>query len=356
LKGEFLQKVLVSDILIHNVDTVSRRDILRTAGSVILMTGVSGCLGNDDEDDDTNTADVDSRFAGEDCPSFRDTDETNCYHEVGTEPDVYLMPENEAGNPAEQEITFILHNDSDSAVWSTPLSISWSLYKLMDGEWRLLTPFKTVPLVSEPLDSGGFHTWSLEMSNDVEMPNRLSPRDSDMAYTGMGRYAFSVSVSTEDGGGGEDTELVALFHITGEPLELEPIMVKEHEIEDETVRVRMESGEEEGDSIVLSAREVDGGGVDVEPMLTEIATQLHPIRNTVYFFDRYDAEEVRFEGNSSLAEELSILRRAASIYTETQDGSIIEVTEDEPVEDFPYRFRFLHEGSYYELAVKEHES
>ena len=335
---------------------MKRRHFLLGSASAAAFV-LTGCLDGDmNGTNDTKAVTVDSRFAGEDCPSFRDTDETNCYHEVGTEPDVYLMPENEAGNPAEQEITFILHNDSDSAVWSTPLSISWSLYKLMDGEWRLLTPFKTVPLVSEPLDSGGFHTWSLEMSNDVEMPNRLSPRDSDMAYTGMGRYAFSVSVSTEDGGGGEDTELVALFHITGEPLELEPIGVEEHEIEDETVRVRMESGEEEGDSIVLSAREVDGSGVDVEPMLTEIATQLHPIRNTVYFFDRYDAEEVRFEGNSSLAEELSILRRAASIYTETQDGSIIEVTEDGPVEDFPYRFRFLHEGSYYELAVEEYES
>mgnify|MGYP000391424586 CR=1 FL=1 len=335
---------------------MKRRHFLLGSASAAAFV-LTGCLDGDmNGTNDTKAVTVDSRFAGEDCPSFRDTDETNCYHEVGTEPDVYLMPENEAGNPAEQEITFILHNDSDSAVWSTPLSISWSLYKLMDGEWRLLTPFKTVPLVSEPLDSGGFHTWSLEMSNDVEMPNRLSPRDSDMAYTGMGRYAFSVSVSTEDGGGGEDTELVALFHITGEPLELEPIGVEEHEIEDETVRVRMESGEEEGGRVVLSAREVDGGGVDVEPMLTEIATQLHPIRNTVYFFDRYDAEEVRFEGNSSLAEELSILRRAASIYTETQDGSIIEVTEDGPVEDFPYRFRFLHEGSYYELAVEEYES
>ena len=335
---------------------MKRRHFLLGSASAAAFV-LTGCLDGDmNGTNDTKAVTVDSRFAGEDCPSFRDTDETNCYHEVGTEPDVYLMPENEAGNPAEQEITFILHNDSDSAVWSTPLSISWSLYKLMDGEWRLLTPFKTVPLVSEPLDSGGFHTWSLEMSNDVEMPNRLSPRDSDMAYTGMGRYAFSVSVSTEDGGGGEDTELVALFHITGEPLELEPIGVEEHEIEDETVRVRMESGEEEGGRVVLSAREVDGSGVDVEPMLTEIATQLHPIRNTVYFFDRYDAEEVRFEGNSSLAEELSILRRAASIYTETQDGSIIEVTEDGPVEDFPYRFRFLHEGSYYELAVEEYES
>mgnify|MGYP006282920639 CR=1 FL=1 len=323
------------------------------------MTAASGCLGDGSENrnDDTDTADVDSRFAGEDCPSFRDTDETRCYHEVGTVPDVYLVPENEAGNPAEEEMTFILHNDSDSAVWSTPLSVSWDLYKFIDDEWRRLTPFRTVPLINEPLESDEFHTWNLEMSNEVEMSDRLSPEDSGMAYTGMGRYGFSVSVSTEDGGGGEDTELVGLFHITGEPLELEPVGVEEHEREDDTVRVRMEGDEETNGRMVYSARQVEGTvEEEIEPMLTEIAAQLHPVRNTLYFFGRYDADKVRFEGDMSLAEELSILRRAANIYTGKQDESVIEVTEDGAVNDFPYRFRFLNEGSYYELAVGEYES
>ena len=323
------------------------------------MFGTTGCLGDGSENrnDDTDTADVDSRFSGEDCPSFRDTDETRCYHEVGTEPDLYLVPENEAGNPAEEEMTFILHNNSDSAVWSTPLSVSWDLYKFIDDEWRLLTPFRTVPMVNEPLDPGGFHTWSLEMSNEVEMSDRLSPEDSEMAYTGMGRYGFSVSVSTEDGGGGDDIELVGLFHITGEPLELEPVGVEEHEREGDTVRVRMEGDEETEGRVVYSARQVEGTvEEDIEPMLTEIAAQLNPVRNTLHFFDIYNAEEVKFEGDMSLAEELSILRRAANIYTETQDESVIEVTEDGSTEEYPYRFRFLHDGSYYELAVEEYES
>jgi hypothetical protein len=291
---------------------VNRREFLIATGFVVL-TGASGCLSNGENDNDTNAVSVDSRFSGEDCPSFRDTDETNCYHKVGTVPDVYLAPEQEAGNPAEDAMTFILHNDSDSAVWSTPLSVSWDLYKLIDDEWRLLTPFRTVPLVYEPLDSGGFHTWSLEMSNEVE--------------------------------------------IDGEPLELEPVGVEEHEREGDTVRVRMEGDKGTDGRVVYSARQVERTvEEDIEPMLPEIAAQLHPVRNTLYFFGRYDTEEVRFEGDTSLAEELSILRRASNIYTGTQKGSIIEVTEDGAVNDLPYRFRFLHDGIYYEIAVGEYES
>jgi hypothetical protein len=189
------------------------------------------------------------------------------------------------------------------------------------------------------------------------MSDRLSPEDSEMAYTGMGRYGFSVSVSTEDSGGGEDIELIALFEIDGEPLELKPVGVEGHEREDDTVRVRMEGNEETEGRVVYSARQVEGTvEEEIEPMLTEIAAQLNPVRNTLYFFDRYDIEEVRFEGDTSLAEELSILHRAANIYTGTQNESVIEVTEDGAVKDFPYRFRFLHDGIYYELAVEEYES
>jgi len=324
---------------------VNRRDFLCATGFV-FVTSTSGCLSGGSD------ADVDSRFAGEGCPSFEDSDETRCYHEVGTEPDVYLVPEQEAGNPAEEAMTFILHNDSDSAVWSTPLSVSWDLYKFIDDEWRLLTPFRTVPLVNEPLDPGGFHTWSLEMSNDVGMSERLSPEDSDMAYTGMGRYAFEISVSTEDGGGGDEIGLVALFDVDGEPLELDPIGVENHEREDGTVRVRLEREENGEAEAVVAARRAEGAAEDVEPTLSEIAAQLHPVRNTLAFFDD-ETEEIRLVGGMSLMKEMEQLRRAANISSGARDQTLIEVTEDGPVGDFPYRFRFLHDGIYYELTVEE---
>jgi hypothetical protein len=260
-------------------------------------------------------------------------------------------------------MTFILHNDSDSAVWSTPLSVSWDLYKFIEDDWRLLTPFRTVPLINEPLESDEFHTWNLEMSNEVEMSDRLSPEDSEMAYTGSGTYAFSVSVSTEDGGGGDDIELVALFEIEGESLELEPIGVEGHERQNGTAVVRMgrDRSESENESgagteAEVVARHVNGTvEEEVEQMPSELAAQLHPIRNTLAFFDE-DTEEVRFEGGESLMSELARLRRAAHIYTQRRDSSLIEVTEDGPVEEFPYRFRFLHDGIYYEIAVEEYES
>jgi hypothetical protein len=337
---------------------MKRRHFLLGSASAAAFV-LTGCLDSDTNGtNDTNAVSVDSRFSGEDCHSFRDTDETRCYHEVGTEPDVYLAPEQEAGNPAEEAMTFILHNDSDSSVWNCPFSECWDLHKLIDGEWQLLTPFRVDPLVFEPLEAGGSHVWNLEMSNDeVNQRDRVDPEDTDMAYTGMGRYGFSVSISTKSSGGGDDIELVALFEIDGEPLELEPVGVEEHEREGDTMRVRMEGDEETEGRVVYSARQVEGTvEKEIEPMLTEIAAQLHPVRNTVYFFGRYDTEEVRFAGNSSLTEERSILHRAANIYTEKQDESVIEVTEEGAVNDFPYRFRFLHDSSYYELGVEEYES
>jgi len=339
---------------------MNRRMFLYLTGITVIAT--SGCLGDRNENgngDNTNFVEVDSPFAGEECPSFEDSDETRCYHEGGTEPDVRLVPEQEVGDPTEEPMALTLHNDSDSSVWGCPLSECWDLHKLIDGEWRLLTPFREDPLVSEPLEADDSHVWNLEMSNeDVDQGDRLNPEDSEMAYTGSGTYAFSVSVSTESGGGGDDIELVALFEIEGESLELEPIGVEGHKREDGTVTVRMEreGGETEteaGAETEVVARKVDGTVEEgVEPMLTELAAQLHPVRNALAFFDE-ETEEIRFETNGSLLNELSLLRRAANIYEHLHDGSLIEVTQDGPVEEFPYRFRFLHEGTYYEIVVEE---
>jgi hypothetical protein len=328
---------------------MERRNFLCTG--ILLVTGASGCLNNGDG------VEVDSRFAGEECPSFWDTDETRCYHEMGTEPDVRLVPEREVGDPTEELMTLTLHNDSDSPVWGCPLSECWDLHKLIDGEWRSLTPFRVVPAVSVPLEAGDSHTWNLEMSNEnVEPGNRLSPEPSDMAYTGPGTYAFQVDVSTErEVGGGDDIELVALLEIEGEPLELEPISVEDHDHEDGTVRVQMERDEEEGGRFVASVRKTEGVGENLDPMPTELAAQLHPIRNALAFFDRYDAEEVRLESDMSLRGWLNALRRAAEAYSTGYDIPLIEVTEDGPAEEYPYRFRFLHEGTYYKIVVEEME-
>jgi hypothetical protein len=94
---------------------------------------------------------------------------------------------------------------------------------------------------------------------------------------------------------------------------------------------------------------------EIDTMLTEIATQLHSIRNALSFFDRYDAEEVMFEGSSSLVGQMITLNERNQVYAQTQGSSVIEVIEDGPVESHPYRYRFLHEGTYYEIVVEEIE-
>jgi len=330
---------------------MNRREFLCATGFV-FVTGTSGCLSGG------SGVDVESRFADEGCPSSEDSDETRCYHEGGTEPDVRLVPEQEVGNPTQEPMTLTLHNDSEETVWGCPLSECWDLHKLIDGEWRSLTPFRVVPAVYEPLEAGDSHTWNLEMSNEnMEPGNRLSPEDSEMAYTGPGTYAFQVDVSTERGGGGDDIELVALLEVEGEPLELEPISVEDHEREDGTVLVQMERDEEEGGRFVASVRVLEDEEVreKLDPMPTELAAQLHPIRNALAFFDRYDAEEVRLEGDMSLRGWLNALRRAAEAYSTGYDIPLIEVTEDGPVAEYPYRFRFLHEGTHYEIVVEEGE-
>jgi len=328
---------------------MNRREFLCATGFV-FVTGTSGCLSGGSD------ADVDSRFTGEECTRFRDTDETRCYHEVGNEPDVRLVPEQEVGDPTEEPMALTLHNDSDSAVGSCPLSECWNLHKLIDGEWRSMTPFKLVPSVLRFLEAGESHTWNFEMSQeDIEMEKRIDAGESDMAYTGPGRYAFSVSVTTEREEG-DDIELVALFEIEGEPLELEPIGVEGHELEDDTVHVRMDQDEDDGGRVEISAQRVDGTlEEEVDSMLTEIAAQLYPIRNTLSFFDRYDAEEVRFEGGSSLVGQMVTLNERNQVYAQTQESSVIEVIEDGPVETHPYRYRFLYEGTYYEIVVEEME-
>jgi hypothetical protein len=118
----------------------------------------------------------------------------------------------------------------------------------------------------------------------------------------------------------------------------------------------MERDEEEGDRFVASVRKIEEEvGENLDPMLTELAAQLHPIRNALAFFDRYDAEEVRLEGDLSLGEGMESVRLAEEVYSTRYDSSLIEITEDGPVEEFPYRFRFLHEGTYYEIVVEHLE-
>jgi hypothetical protein len=327
------------------------------SGAGALSAGVSGCLtdGSRGEENREDTPTVDSRFSGEECPSFRDTGETRCYHEVGEQPDVYIAPEKEAGDPTEEAIKLALYNDSDGSVWSCPLSECWNLHKLVEGEWLSITPFKDVPLMSEPLDAGDSYSWDVRMTDEIVGQRNLSnPEPSEMVYTGPGRYAFTVSVSMEEGGGGDEIELVTLLELEGDPLEIEPSGAEEYEKETGTVRARTESYDEE-DRLVLSATRSEEAVAEVEPIPTELAVQIYPVRNTLALFEN-ETQEVRLEGGSSLIDRMEDLRRAANVYEASAGGTLIHVTEDGSAEDYPYRFRFLYEGDYYDINPVEVES
>jgi|GEM_PF-3588543 len=333
---------------------MNRRDFIVAGSSAVLINGTSGCL-TDGGGGKGDTPTVDSRFSGEECPSFRDTEETRCYHKVGEQPDVYIAPEQEAGNPTEEAMELALHNDSNGSVWSCPLSECWNLHKLVEGEWLSITPFKDVPLVSEPLDAGDSYSWDVRMTDEiVDQRNLSNPGPSEMVYTGPGRYAFTVSVSMEEGGGGDEIELVTLLELEGDPLEIKPSGAEEYERETGTVRARTENYDEE-DRLVLSATRSEEAVAEVEPMLTELAVQIYPVRNTLAFFED-EIQEVRLEGGSSLIDRLEDLRKAANVYEASVGETLIDVTEDGSAEDYQYRFRFLYEGDYYDINPVEIES
>jgi len=228
---------------------MDRRNFLVAATGIAFSIGASGCLTDGGRNGgETDPSGVDSRFSGEECPSFSDTRETRCYHEQGEQPDVYLTPEQEVGDPTEESMEITLQNNSDSPVWGCPLSECWELHKLIEADWHSLTPFREVPLVSEPLEAGNSHAWNVEMSNEViGQRSLLAPDVSELTYTGPGTYAFSVTFSTGEGGQNE-AELVALFEAEGDTLEIEPTGVEGYESNDGTVHVHTEEEQSgEGD-------------------------------------------------------------------------------------------------------------
>jgi len=321
-----------------------REKVDRRAFLAAAAVAAAGCLHEPEPD-------VDSRFSGEDCPSFRDTQETRCYHEVGTQPDVHILPEGETGDPTEEPMVLTLHNTSDVPVWSCPLSECWNIHKLIDGEWRSLTPFNRVPLVSEPLEPGESHTWELEMSEDITDHSLARANASEMAYTGPGTYAFSVSVEEEEEGG-DEVELVALFEIDGRPLELRPSGAEMYEQGNGVVHARTDTYDEDEESFVLSATRSDGDA-DVSPIPAEIAAQIYPVRNVLAFFDD-DTREVRLEGGPWLMDEMSRLREAAMIYEQTQEETLMNILGGS-ADELPQRFTFSYERYYYELSPEEPE-
>jgi len=98
---------------------------------------------------------------------------------------------------------------------------------------------------------------------------------------------------------------------------------------------------------VLSAPRSDET-VDLEPMPTEIALQIPPVRNVLAFFEG-DTQEVRLEGGRSLVNQVEELRKAASVYEQKAGETLIKVSEEDSAGGYAYRFGFLYEGSYYEI-------
>ena len=286
-----------------------RRELL--AG--VATATVSGCVRGD------GGTEVDSRFTGENCPSFEE-DESRCYHEVGTQPDVYLVPERGAGDPREEEVSFTLYNDGDDEFSAN--FYNWRIDRLVDEEWRKVVPW----LVSQPLrelPAGESHTWTVNADTEATDGERIEASESTptLRHPGSGTYAFSID--------GPNQRHVALFEMEGEA-DFEPVGVESVEEENGVVVAEMERGDDEN-VVEVSVTESDR---NVNNVWEGLAVQSDVIVNSVSLYDD-ETDEVSLRGGRRIIESfdhLDILSTESVIVRDDDsfyfgyDGTVYEVT------------------------------
>ncbi len=308
------------------IRSFSRRDLL--AASAGALTTSAGCLHRD-------TADVDSRFAGEPCPPFEaddgDVDEVRCYHGSGTAPDVYLEPSSEVGNPADDSMEFTLYNDSGDDV-ETNYS-SWTLRKQTEEGWMTLPPYTSTHELNI-LVSGDSRTMPLDMTaldetDDEPGVSALTSNTGPIRYTGPGRYSFSLS-ATESGLVGERrVRYDVLFEVEGEPLEIRRRR-EYQEPTDEVARVDLPlADDEDRRDRLLRVKEAAEPSTETEDLPLEIAVQSDLV-NDASALHGEGFEEVKFTGGvgvlrtMELHEEVAMLAEQATgsryFAFETDDG------------------------------------
>ncbi|QDX40846.1 hypothetical protein [Salarchaeum sp. JOR-1] len=132
-----------------------------------------------------------SRFENATPPAF-EKQSPQWYHGATPKTPTFLQPNTEQVD-APAPVSFTLYNHL-----TEPLSgnfYDWALYKQVDGEWYHIAPW-AIPVPLTPLAPGDTHTWTLHAFNSpsVECEDAIA-----LGYLGGGRYAFHVSMSSEDG-------------------------------------------------------------------------------------------------------------------------------------------------------------
>jgi len=350
-----------------------RRDFVvasATAASV-SPAAVTGCLSSEGEDEHKEGGDgrefgltdledfadaevsVDSRFESEPCPDLGD-ELTLCYHDIGTEPAVYLEPERETGDPRGEPLVFTLRNDSSVPV-EYHSSGGWELHKKKeDSEWLKIMPWVTTLEGPAQMRSGGSNSWGVRMSSIEDIGEYY--RSDGARYTGSGTYAFSATVGVKRY---TDARFVALFEVEGEPLSFEPIGIDEYEREDGVVHARTESYEEGEDRFVLSVTVVDDAPEELAELHDEHAVQSNIVNNTVAFLDEDEdkggTERVVFEGGEMLLRRAEQLERFGAVYEQLKGETVIKSLPDSTVKEYGSRLRFVNGDTAYEMTPVEYE-
>ena len=334
----------------------------------VAPTAVTGCLSSEgddepsdnEEDGDFSLSDleafsdtevgVESRFEGEPCPDLGD-ELTLCYHEVGTEPPVYLEPEREVGDPSEEPIEFTVLNEGPEPIEYH--SGGWDLHKKTDEGWLRILPWITTLEGPISMNSGESNAWRVSMSSIEGMGEYFSSNSTSARYTGSGTYAFSATVGVESY---PDVRLVSLFEVEDGSISFEPVGIDEYERQEGVIHARTESYEENEDRFALSVTVVDDPSEsELSEIHDEYAVQSNIINNTLAFFNDGNVEEIRFEGGETLLRRASLLEAFNAIHEQLEGEIVIESSEDFTVEEYQKRLRFVNDDTTYEIAPVEYE-
>lgn len=151
-----------------------------------------------------------SRFAGESVPPIGDA--TRWYHELDADAKTFVKPGTERDRlPAGMTFTFV--NRTEVVLGCG----GWSLFKLHDGEWVDVAPFRP-PHSCEQVRPGGTLRWSLYANNGRPFSTLQDKDGIYFGFLGGGRYAFQAEYPVPSG-----EFPAALVELEADPLDVAPV-------------------------------------------------------------------------------------------------------------------------------------
>ncbi|QSG13934.1 hypothetical protein [Halapricum desulfuricans] len=219
---------------------------------------------------------METRFKSASPPPLPDEERTVWYHEANSETPTFIKPSTEqVGLPATIDFTF--YNLSETTV--SGAGGSWSVYKLVDGTWYIVSgiwyPFAMNLPPSQRTDWSW--SWSLDLSRGWADDSEDDPESPFVPRLGGGRYAFT-------GDWVDGINHGALFDIDAPPIELTPDDDVQVSHEGETVTVTMPewTDDKHPEPETLTVEPIDRAD---ERVIREQAATTRGFRNTLPFFE-----------------------------------------------------------------------